>query len=308
MDPEVSEAGRQPHMERVTVADGVSLAVRAWEPDSSSGAGAGAGAGTGTGAPLVLLHGIAGTAAGWDAVARRLAASGRRAYAVDFRGHGESDRPDGGYDLATLGLDLAALVAGLGLERPVIVGHSLGAWAILKAIADGHVDAGGIGLVEGGLVDASAQFPSFAEAMDRLALPPVGGMPVARLEGYLRQANPGWSSERLAAAFSAFDVASDGTVSWRLTGPRFDALIRALWEARVSDWWPSLNTVPPTRALAVVADTGDTAWTAAKRDADSRLRARVPGLRVEWLGTDHEVHLDRPERVAALLLEAFAST
>ncbi len=46
--------------------------------------------------------------------------------ALDLRGCGASSVPDGGYDIPTLAEDVAALCAALGLERLVVVGHSLG--------------------------------------------------------------------------------------------------------------------------------------------------------------------------------------
>lgn len=49
-----------------------------------------------------------------------------RAVSPDLRGCGESDKPDAGYDIPTLTDDVAALCRDLGLERPIIVGHSLG--------------------------------------------------------------------------------------------------------------------------------------------------------------------------------------
>jgi pimeloyl-ACP methyl ester carboxylesterase len=45
---------------------------------------------------------------------------------VDLRGHGESDKPDQAYHPDVLAHDLAALCTGLGLERPIHIGHSLG--------------------------------------------------------------------------------------------------------------------------------------------------------------------------------------
>jgi pimeloyl-ACP methyl ester carboxylesterase len=45
---------------------------------------------------------------------------------VDLRGVGKSDAPDGGYSIPELADDLAALCSAVGIERPVVVGHSLG--------------------------------------------------------------------------------------------------------------------------------------------------------------------------------------
>jgi pimeloyl-ACP methyl ester carboxylesterase len=46
--------------------------------------------------------------------------------AIDLRGVGQSDRPDEGYSIPELADDVVALCAAIGLEKPVVVGHSLG--------------------------------------------------------------------------------------------------------------------------------------------------------------------------------------
>jgi len=290
-DEPVGAPTPEPRLERIPAADGVSLAVRIFEPDR----------GAAVGDPFVLLHGIASTSVGWEEAARLLAAAGRMAYAVDMRGHGLSDRPDEGYDLTTLASDLGAVIGGLGLERPILVGHSLGASVVLEAVAIGRVRASGVGLVEGGLTDARDQFATPEECVARTALPPVAGMPESVLAGYLREANPGWSQARLAAALAALDVKEDGTLAWRLTPPRYASLLAALWIARAADKWPAVRV--PT--LVVAVDTGDAPWTAAKRTAEVAMKAAIPGIRVEWLMEDHDVQTAQPEAVAALLLDAF---
>jgi N-formylmaleamate deformylase len=79
----------------------------------------------GDGAPLLVLPGITMVALGMDFVVRRLA--GVRALVLDVRGRGLSDRPEAGYSLADYAADVAAVVRELGLERPLVLGHSLGA-------------------------------------------------------------------------------------------------------------------------------------------------------------------------------------
>lgn len=278
---------------RVSVADGVSLAVFVWEPNSSAPAGADA-------TPFVLLHGVASSARTWDGVARHLAAAGHPVYAVDFRGHGRSDGPEAGYDLATCAADLAAAVERLGLSRPILVGHSLGAMVILEAVTRRPELGQGVALVEGGLVDASVQFATLEECLAKLKLPPVGGMPAARVETYLRGANPGWSEERLAGAMAGFEAQADGTVQWRLTPPRLESLVRSMWAQHVSELWPSV----PVPALVVAADTGDATWTGQKRGSAAAAERAIPTARVEWFTADHAIHADRPTEVTALFLDA----
>ncbi len=64
------------------------------------------------GAAVVLLHGGGQTRDAWGGTALALAARGFRAYAVDLRGHGESDwAPDRDYRIDRLAADLRAVAA-----------------------------------------------------------------------------------------------------------------------------------------------------------------------------------------------------
>ena len=52
--------------------------------------------------------------------------------ALDLRGCGDSDRPEEGYDIPTLADDLAWLCGELGISKPIVVGHSLGAMIAIE--------------------------------------------------------------------------------------------------------------------------------------------------------------------------------
>jgi pimeloyl-ACP methyl ester carboxylesterase len=96
---------------RVAVTHGLSLRVLEWSRD---------------GVPLLFVHGFGNEAHVWDDLAS-LVAPHYRTLAVDLRGHGESDRdPEARYDYDVHVGDLEALTAALGIERLVLVGHSLG--------------------------------------------------------------------------------------------------------------------------------------------------------------------------------------
>ena len=58
-----------------------------------------------------------------------------RCVAVDLRGHGESDKPDEIYTMDRHGDDVAELIRHLGLEKPALVGQSMGGQVIIAAAA-----------------------------------------------------------------------------------------------------------------------------------------------------------------------------
>ena len=75
------------------------------------------------GEPVLLLHGLGDTALVWSSLGETLA-SEFHAIAPDMRGHGNSDKPDNGYEFLTLIDDLEALMDSRGWESAHIVGHS----------------------------------------------------------------------------------------------------------------------------------------------------------------------------------------
>lgn len=75
---------------------------------------------------LVLIHGITDDGLCWTPVAEALA-SEYDIVMVDVRGHGKSDAPDDGYDYKTITTEIVGLVNELKLERPLVMGHSMGA-------------------------------------------------------------------------------------------------------------------------------------------------------------------------------------
>jgi pimeloyl-ACP methyl ester carboxylesterase len=89
----------------------------------------------GNGQPaIVLVHGIACNRAFMAPQATFLSAT-RRVVAVDLRGHGDSDAPRQRYTIQALANDVGWLCEQLEVERPVVVGHSLGGLVALELAA-----------------------------------------------------------------------------------------------------------------------------------------------------------------------------
>jgi pimeloyl-ACP methyl ester carboxylesterase len=89
----------------------------------------------GVGRPVVFIHGWTLSSAIWKAQTEFVAAHGMRAIAYDRRGHGQSSKPETGYDYGTLTADLAALLEQLDLRDVVLVGHSMGGGEVVRYLA-----------------------------------------------------------------------------------------------------------------------------------------------------------------------------
>jgi alpha/beta hydrolase fold len=92
----------------------------------------------GDGPPLLLVHGWPQTWYAWRLLMPTLAQD-FQVVAVDQRGIGLSDKPEDGYDTATLAGDLAALMDALGHQRFALVGFDTGL-LISYALAADHPD------------------------------------------------------------------------------------------------------------------------------------------------------------------------
>lgn len=134
----------------------------------------------GTGPAVVLLHGVPKTGYHWRHLLPRL--TPRYTVVVpDLRGLGDSARPAGGYDSATMSDDIAELMAGLGHTSYAVVGEDWGA-VIGYQLAARHRSA------VTALVFAEALFPGFGFE-DHTALTPEnvhGGMHLWHLGFYFQ--------------------------------------------------------------------------------------------------------------------------
>ena len=116
--------------------DGVELAFGYWP---------------GRGAPVVALHGLTASHMNFVGIAERLA--GRCAlFALDLRGRGDSDKPDGPYGFAQHARDVAAAMRAMGLGPSIVMGHSMGAFVATALAAQEPGLVSGLVLIDGGLV------------------------------------------------------------------------------------------------------------------------------------------------------------
>jgi lipase len=116
--------------------DGVELAFGYWPGRKS---------------PVIAIHGLTASFVSFAGVAERL--NGRRPlFALDLRGRGDSDKPEGPYGMAQHARDVAVAMQTLELGPCLMVGHSMGAF-VATALAEQNPElVSGIIMIDGGYV------------------------------------------------------------------------------------------------------------------------------------------------------------
>lgn len=166
------------------------------------------GTGPGTAEPVIAVHGITANSHAWLAVDRAL--EGRAALlAVDLRGRGDSHVLPPPYGMEAYARDLLAVLDACGLERAVLVGHSLGAYAVARFAADHPERVRAAVLVDGGLTN-----PGLKDVDPEPFLAAFLGPALARLEMTFPtpQAYHDWW--RAHPAFAQSDVANQDLIAY----------------------------------------------------------------------------------------------
>ncbi|MCH7706380.1 MAG: alpha/beta hydrolase, partial [Chloroflexi bacterium] len=262
----------------------------------------------GTGQPLVLLHGLASNAHIWDRVAPALTTR-FSVTALDQRGHGESAKPDDGYDFDSVCGDLAAFLDHLGASQPIIMGHSWGANVALELGASRPDVVAGLVFVDGGFITPrSGSNASWDEVWERMAPPDLTHFTMDELVDRAREMR--WVNmsrpEAETVLRNSFDTQPDGTIRPRLSRDNHMKIVRALWDRQPSDLFPSVQApvlVMPTRREG---EEPRRAGGLSKGERVALAESLLPRVRTVWLEDSiHDVPLQHPELVADTLLQAY---
>jgi pimeloyl-ACP methyl ester carboxylesterase len=289
------DAPGPPTVARVERDDGIRIHALVWDPPAVAGApaaGARPAVATAPAPPFLLVHGLASNALLWSGVAASLAAAGHRVVAVDQRGHGRSD-PSDDLRLATLGADLVAVTAALGLARPIAVGQSWGGNVVLE-LARRHPGAvRAVVGVDGGTIELAERFADRDACWAALAPPDWDRermTPTTALAGLVAR-HPHWPEAGRGAQLGNLAVRADGTVTAILTRARHRMIVDGLYDHRPSEVLDEVDV--PVLLLPVTAD----------EHAIERACRRLRNGRAVWLaGHDHDVHAEAPQLVADVLL------
>ncbi|HEX8249654.1 MAG TPA: alpha/beta fold hydrolase [Pyrinomonadaceae bacterium] len=91
--------------------------------------------GEANGEPIILIHGFTDS---WFSYSRILPLLDKkyRVYALDQRGHGDSDRPEKGYAMKNFAADVIAFMDAKNIKKAIVVGHSMGSFVAMQTVLD----------------------------------------------------------------------------------------------------------------------------------------------------------------------------
>jgi pimeloyl-ACP methyl ester carboxylesterase len=245
----------------------------------------------------LLVHGLASNAQTWGEVAAALSEAGHPVVAIDQRGHGLSDKPDGGYDFETVAQDLHHALKQLGLERPVLVGQSWGGNVLLEFGARFPGEARSLVFVDGGFLNLQ-QRGSWEQVSLELRPPDLAGTPRSQIAAMIRRMHPDWSETGIEATLGNFETLPDDTIRPWLTLDRHMQILKAMYEQDPRLLYPKIRE--PVLICAV--DDGSERMVRKRR----QVQAALEGLRqaeVVWFPhADHDIHVDQPAVLASTIL------
>jgi N-formylmaleamate deformylase len=231
---------------------------------------------------VVLAHGFSDDGLCWTPVAEVLA-SEYDVIMVDARGHGRSDGPEQGYGSTEHAGDLSSVIAGLGLRRPAVLGHSMGA-ATALALAGMYPDQVGVILLEDPPAWWVAHLPTELDAERQ-----------AQMRSWIVELKRKTREEMIA----------DGRVhspSWSETelGPWADAKLRFSFNAlnrlgsAAVDWQATLRRITcPAMLLTADPERGAIITEESARE----IQALVPQLRITHIpGAGHNIRREQFDR------------
>lgn len=248
------------------------------------------------GPSLPFRHGTSSNALFWSRTVWHLHT--RHSIALDLRGHGRSERPPWGYSAETMASDCAHALTGLGLNRPLVVGHSWGLAVALEIAATRPELVGGSVLVDGPIASIS-DCVSREEADRQMRPPPAHYRSIAEAEdaqaSFLREA---WGDDLRAFVRAGLTRADSEWVPVPPERGRFE-MMQQLYDFRPERL---LSRLRGSVLIAMATDGSDgvapdvVACWRRKAPASARL---CPTAELRAYDSRHDIPLIRPAELAA---------
>ncbi len=238
--------------------------------------------------PLVLLHGLLGSARNLGALAREIVArrGDLEVVALDLTGHGASPPLPPDADTATLASDVLATARALGLTTPLtLAGHSLGGRVALRAAQRAPADVAAVTLLD--IAPGPLEGDDVARVLDIVVRAPE--VFASRGEARAQLVAAGLAPALADWLLLNLEPAGD-TYRWRLDRGALAALHTRM--AR-EDLWPVIEN---TREWSLRCVRGAASPYVSDGDARRLEAARCPVVTIA--GAGHFLHAERPREVA----------
>lgn len=241
--------------------------------------------------PVLILHGLYGSGRNWRSVARALAPE-RRVFTVDLRNHGASPWKEAmGY--LEMADDVRRLIQRQGLQRPALVGHSMGgkvAMAVALMYPDEIARPVVVDIAPVAYADRVSMFAEAMRAVDTLGAASREEVRQRLSERVDDAGIVGFLMQNLEVRNAHFD--------WRLN---LGAILASI--GTLCDFPSALRTLRYTRTLAVISGSHSD-YVSADGAEFAPMFGQVELQRID--GAGHWVHADRPEAFIAALQRALA--
>ena len=181
--------------------------------------------------PLVILHGLLGSSRNWTTVAKELSRS-FDVFAVDLRNHGHSPWDDD-CSFSAMAQDVRDFLAEHEIERPILMGHSLGGKVAMRLLADEVKIARALVCVDIAPKDYPNRLRSEFEAMAGLDLSTITSR--ADAANALEEAVPDWAHRQFLLTNLERDEANEG-FRWSVNLEALHAQLADLMESPFGAW------------------------------------------------------------------------
>lgn len=240
----------------------------------------------GEGEPLIVLHGLFGSARNWNAVAKVLSRD-RRIITVDLRNHGDSEHTEA-MTYQEMADDIHHLTVELGLATTGLLGHSMGGKAAMAFALSypGKTDA--LMVVDIAPVDYQPHYRDYIDAMQALPLGRIRNRTEA--DKLLQSAGV---ADAMIRQFLLQNLIREGEeYRWRINLPVLKQSLQEL--ASFPREWPSGSYEGPACFLAG----GESDYIQPRHY--SEIARYFPGARVETIEeAGHWIHAQKPDAVVS---------
>jgi esterase len=243
----------------------------------------------GEGPPVVILHGLFGSRRNWRSIAQALSAN-HRVLCVDLRNHGASPWA-ATMSYAEMAADVRMLIQTEGLDRPVLIGHSMGGKTAMTLALESPESIGRLIVVDIAPVSYADRLTPYVEAMQS-----INPRTTADRAEAMRQMSAKIPDAAAVGFLLQNLVVRDDHFDWRLNLPAIGAAVPALCA-----FPPELSSRRFDGPALLIAGALSDYVSPSDRAAFAELFPQAQTVEID--GAGHWVHADRPaEFVAALEL------